>query len=205
MAGSLRIPRRGRKCPSGANRRPGPPGAAAGAIDDAWFGLARAELLEGAKGAAGRRHALPCSDEALDSGSAWTEGLAYASGAGHPSKFSGQPDPLAGIFPLQLADRVAAGQPTRWRSPCRPRCPSCWISSTASPGVPPPGDRPLAPGTGERDRPGLAGLPRQSTGRQGLPQVARIGPAAAGGEELLVDPDSPLLLRRVDPLLGSRR
>ena len=37
------------------------------------------------------------------------------------------------------------------------------------------------------------------------PSAWRVEPAAGGGEEeLLIDPDSPLLLRRVDPLLAPR-
>lgn len=167
--------------------------------DDAWFGLARAELLEGAKGLADAVM-LFRQNEALDSGPPGLRGWLTLQETSIRQVFRAA-DPLYGLFPLHLA--------TEGRLVSQPLGMALQISL------------PKLLNFINRISWGVARLEIVQLRLEPAERIVRAwlvcrgvyrapGPSAmseewargTGGKELLIDPDSPLLLRRVDPLFA---
>jgi len=167
--------------------------------ENAWFGLARAELLEGAKGLADAVM-LFRQDEALDSGPPGLRGWLTLQEPSIRQVFRAA-DPLYGVFPPHLA--------TEWRLASQPLGLALQIPL------------PELLNFINRISWGVARLEIVHLRLEPLERIARAwlvcrgvyrapGPSARseewargkGGEELLIDPDSPLLLQRIDPLLA---
>jgi hypothetical protein len=167
--------------------------------DNAWFGLARAELLEGAKGLADSVM-LFRQDEALDSGPPGLRGWLLLQEPGIRQVFRAA-EPLYGVFPLHLA--------TGWRLASQPLGMALQIPVPELLNL----INRISWGVARLE---IVHLRLEPAGRivrawlvcRGVYQLP--GPSARSEEwdsgkdekELLIDPDSPLLLQRIDPLLA---